>query len=79
MNFHIVITTKFYRECIDHLTYGASQSNWLCNVDPDDTVFLSQFSYKSQDLLGPFRVVKGLINQLFIPNKNPRSVDSISI
>lgn len=60
MNFYIVTTTKFYRECVDYLTYGASQSNWLCNIDVGDIIFLSQFSYKSQDLFGPFRVTKRL-------------------
>lgn len=60
MSFHIVTTTKFYRECIDHLTYGASQSNWLCNIDVGDIIFLSQFSYKSQDLFGPFIVINPL-------------------
>jgi hypothetical protein len=60
MSFYIVTTTKFYSECIDYLTYGASQSNWLCNIDVGDTIFLSQFSYKSQDLFGPFRVIKRL-------------------
>lgn len=60
MSFYIVTTTKFYRECIDYLTYGASQSNWLCNIAVGDTIFLSQFSYKSQDLFGPFRVIKRL-------------------
>ena len=60
MSYYIVTTTKFYRECVDYLTYGASQSNWLCNIDVGDTIFLSQFSYKSQDLFGPFRVIKKL-------------------
>jgi hypothetical protein len=60
MSFYIVTTTKFYCECIQHLTYGASQSNWLCNIDVGDTIFLSQFSYKSQDLFGPFRITKRL-------------------
>jgi hypothetical protein len=60
MSYYIVTTTKFFRECVDYLTYGASQSNWLCNVDVGDTIFLSQFSYKSQDLFGPFRVIKQL-------------------
>jgi len=60
MGFYIVTTTKFHRECVDYLTYGASQSNWLCNIDVGDTIFLSQFSYKSQDLFGPFKVTKRL-------------------
>jgi hypothetical protein len=56
MRYYIVTTTKFSRECVEYLTYGASQANWLCNIDIGDTIFLSQFSYKSQDLFGPFRV-----------------------
>jgi hypothetical protein len=60
MRYYIVTTTKFSRECIEYLTYGASQANWLCNIDVGDTIFLSQFSYKSQDLFGPFRISKRL-------------------
>lgn len=71
MSFYIVTTTKFYCECIEHLTYGASQSNWLCNIDVGDTIFLSQFSYKSQDLFGPFRVTKRLFydNSIIYPEQ----------
>lgn len=71
MSFYIVTTTKFYRECIEHFTYGASQSNWLCNIDVGDTIFLSQFSYKSQDLFGPFRVTKRLFydNSIIYPEQ----------
>jgi hypothetical protein len=60
MSYFIVTTSKFYRECVAHLTYGASQSNWLCNINEDDIIFLSQFNYKSQDLFGPFRVTNSL-------------------
>lgn len=42
--------------CLNYLTYGASQSNWLVNINVADIVFLSQFKYKSQSLFGPFRV-----------------------
>src|SRR4030042_306237 len=71
MSFYIVTTTKFYCECIEHFTYGASQSNWLCNIDVGDTIFLSQFSYKSQDLFGPFRVTKRLFydNSIIYPEQ----------
>jgi hypothetical protein len=71
MSFYIVTTTKFHCECIAHFTYGASQSNWLCNIDVGDTIFLSQFSYKSQDLFGPFRVTKRLFydNSIIYPEQ----------
>jgi hypothetical protein len=46
--------------CLEYLTYGASQSNWLANIDIGDILFLSQFNNKSQNLFGPFRVNRGL-------------------
>jgi hypothetical protein len=46
------------------MTYGASQSNWLANINVEDIVFLSQFNYKSQNLFGPFRV-----NRILFYNK----------
>jgi hypothetical protein len=42
------------------LTYGATQSNWLANVNVGDIIFLSQFCYKSQSIFGPFAVIKEL-------------------
>jgi len=60
MRYYIVTTTKFAEQCLEHLTYGATQSNWLANVDIGDIVFLSQFNYKAQQIFGPFRVVKTL-------------------
>lgn len=60
MRYYIVTTTKFADRCLDYLTYGASQSNWLANIDIADIVFLSQFNYKSQNLFGPLRVDKSL-------------------
>jgi len=60
MRYYIVTTTKFADPCLDYLTYGASQSNWLANINVADIVFLSQFSYKSQNLFGPLRVNKSL-------------------
>lgn len=60
MNYYIVTTTKFAQQCIEHFTYGATQSNWLGNVDFGDIVFLSQFNYKAQQIFGPFRVVRTL-------------------
>ena len=58
--YFIVTTTKFADQCMHFQTYGASQSNWLCNVNMGDILFLSQFSYKSQDVFGPFRVTRSL-------------------
>jgi len=58
MRYYVVTTTKFAHQCVEYLTYGATQSNWLANVDVDDIVFLSQFNYKSQQLFGPFQVSK---------------------
>ena len=60
MRYYIVTTTKFADECLNYLTYGATQSNWLVNINVADIIFLSQFSYKSQDLFGPLLVSKGL-------------------
>lgn len=58
MRYYIVTTTKFAEQCLEHFTYGATQSNWLANVDIGDIVFLSQFNYKAQQIFGPFRVIK---------------------
>lgn len=58
MKFYIVTTAQFAQQCLEYLTYGASQSNWLANVDIGDIVFLSQFNYKAQQIFGPFRVVR---------------------
>ncbi len=58
MRYYIVTTSKFAVQCLEYLTYGSTQSNWLANIDVDDIVFLSQFSYKSQQLFGPFRVLR---------------------
>jgi len=58
VRYYIVTTTKFAEQCLEHFTYGATQSNWLANVDIGDIVFLSQFNYKAQQIFGPFRVVK---------------------
>ena len=54
----MVATTKFAEQCLEYFTYGATQSNWLANVDIGDIVFVSQFNYKAQQIFGPFRVVK---------------------
>lgn len=58
MGYYIVTTTKFADYCIRFLTYGASQSNWLANINVGDIIFLSQFRYESQHLFGPFLVIK---------------------
>jgi hypothetical protein len=60
MRYYIVTTTKFADECIGYLTYGATQSNWLANLNMSDYIFLSQFNYKAQNLFGPFQVTKTL-------------------
>jgi len=65
MRYYIVTTTNFADECLEFLTYGATQSNWLVNIDIDDIIFLSQFNYRSQHLFGPLRAS----NTLFY-NKN---------
>jgi len=62
MRHYIVTTTKFADECLKFLTYGASQSNWLANVDIGDIIFLSQFNYKSQNLFGPLQTSKKLFH-----------------
>lgn len=62
MRHYIVTTTKFADECLKFLTYGATQSNWLANVDIGDIIFLSQFNYKSQNLFGPLRTSKKLFH-----------------
>lgn len=58
MRYYVVTTTKFAHQCVEYLTYGATQANWLANVDVGDIVFLSQFNYTSQQLFGPFLVNK---------------------
>jgi len=58
MKYYMVTTTKFAQQCLEYSTYGATQSNWLANVDIGDTIFLSQFNYKTQQIFGPFNVAK---------------------
>ncbi len=65
MRYYIVTTTKFKDQCLRHLTYGATQSNWLANIEVGDIIFLSQFNPKSQNLFGPLQVTKSLFH-----NKN---------
>lgn len=60
MRYYILTTTKFASECIKFQVYGSTNSNWLTNVELGDIVFISQFSYKSQDIYGPFEVCKTL-------------------
>src|SRR4030042_2296938 len=67
MRYYIVTTTKFAEQCLEYLTYGATQSNWLANVNVGDIVFLSQFNYKTQQIFGPFQVITKLFyNKLII-------------
>ena len=58
MRYYIITTTKFADQCVEYLTYGTTQSNWLANINLGDIVFLSQFKYSSQNFFGPFRVIK---------------------
>ena len=60
MRYYIVTTAKFADKCLEYTTYGATQSNWLANINVGDIIFLSQFNYKSQNLFGPFQVTKDL-------------------
>ncbi len=60
MRYYIVTTVKFAHQCLEYTTYGATQSNWLANINVGDIIFLSQFNYKSQNLFGPFQVTKNL-------------------
>ncbi len=60
MRYYILTTVKFADECIENGVYGATNSNWLANIELDDLVFISQFNYKSQNIYGPFKVVETL-------------------
>jgi hypothetical protein len=62
VRYYIVTTAKFKDECLSYLTYGATQSNWLANINVGDIIFLSQFNPKSQNLFGPLQVTKGLFH-----------------
>lgn len=56
MKYYVLTTTKFANECIEFKKYGSTNSNWLANIDVGDTVFISQFNFRSQDIYGPFKV-----------------------
>lgn len=60
MKYYILTTTKFANECIEFKKYGSTNSNWLSNIDIGDTIFISQFNYKSQNIYGPFKVTTPL-------------------
>jgi len=62
VRYYIVTTAKFKDECLSYLTYGATQSNWLANINVGDIIFLSQFNPKSQNLFGPLQVTQGLFH-----------------
>jgi len=66
MRYYMVTTTKFADPCLEYLTYGASQSNWLANINVGDIIFLSQFNQKSQNLFGPLQVTKSLFHNKHI-------------
>jgi len=56
MKYYILTTTKFAEACVKFGKYGSTTSNWLSNIEKGDTVFISQFSRKSQNIYGPFKV-----------------------
>ena len=66
MRYYLVTTAKFAEQCLEYFTYGATQSNWLANVDIGDIVFLSQFNYKTQQIFGPFQVITKMFYNKFI-------------
>lgn len=71
MRYYILTTTKFINECIKFRVYGSTNSNWLANVELGDTIFISQFSYKSQNIYGPLKVCKTLFydKKIIYPNQ----------
>lgn len=79
MRYYILTTTKFANECMEFKVYGSTNSNWLANIKLDDIVFISQFSYKSQDIYGPFKVCKVLFYDKSIIYPNQRYFYRINI
>lgn len=71
MKYYILTTVKFANDCIKNDTYGATNSNWLANVNIGDMVFISQFNFKSQDIYGPFKVSMPLFydKKIIFPNQ----------
>ncbi|MCK4781500.1 hypothetical protein KAS79_01050 [Candidatus Parcubacteria bacterium] len=71
MRYHILTTVKFANECIENGIYGATNSNWLANIEFGDFVFISQFNYKSQNIYGPFKVAETLFydKNIIYPNQ----------
>lgn len=71
MRYYVLTTTRFVNECIKFQVYGSTNSNWLANIELGDIVFISQFSYKSQDIYGPFKVYKTLFydRKIIYPNQ----------
>ncbi|OGB90379.1 hypothetical protein A2625_05725 [candidate division WOR-1 bacterium RIFCSPHIGHO2_01_FULL_53_15] len=60
MRYYVLTTVKFANECIENGVYGATNSNWLANIELGDFVFISQFNYKTQNIYGPFKVTMPL-------------------
>jgi len=60
VSYYILTTVKFANECIEFKKYGSTNSNWLANIDIGDTIFISQFNFKSQNIYGPFKVTMPL-------------------
>lgn len=71
MRYYILTTVKFTNECIENSIYGATNSNWLANIEHGDFVFISQFNYKSQNIYGPFKVAQTLFydKTIIYPNQ----------
>lgn len=60
MKYYVLTTAKFANECIEFKKYGSTNSNWLASIDIGDTIFISQFNFKNQDIYGPFKVTMPL-------------------
>lgn len=71
MRYYILTTVKFANECIEFKKYGSTNSNWLANINIGDTVFISQFNPKSQNIYGPFKVTAPLFydKRIIFPSK----------
>ena len=71
MRYYILTTVKFANECIENGIYGATNSNWLANIEIGNLIFISQFNYKSQNIYKPFKVEKVLFydKNIIYPNQ----------
>lgn len=71
MKYYVLTTAKFANECIEFKKYGSTNSNWLANIDIGDTIFISQFNSKNQNIYGPFKITKPLFydKEIIFPSK----------